>query len=575
MKKLGRLSSAFALAGALLVVSGVAVADAGPQQRQVTRGDPFASCPAPADAFGGVVFPSTEPEVWLAANPADPSNLIGSIQQDRWSDGGAQGLVAPYSTDGGRSWSEAPLPFSVCASPYYSGKVLRDPFTGRPYDRASDPWVDIGPDGTAYAVTISFDADDNGGSIGAATSSDGGRTWHNQQNILAEDANDPSLPFNDKESDTADPVRAGTAYAVWDRLQNIPCPPGVPPASGNSDDRVFRPSAAPAAAAATVSAQALDCFDGPGMLSRTTNFGRTWSTPITIVPTPANEQTIGNEIVVDPNTGTLYDFYMYVHADNSLTIEDVASRDRGKTWGPRQLISDSQTIGVADPVTGAPIRTGDIIPQAAIDPRSGQLYIVWQDSRANSTDPNQDALFISTSRKGGLTGTWSAPTVVNEPDDEAAFTAAVKVLGNGAVAIEYYVLRGQSGDRRGTPGRLAGVLPTNRPSGTSKTKAGVLRTGVVLRVTDGPGTRFTRPEQAIGDDFNMLAAPFASGYFTGDYEGLATDVRDTKRVHAFFTATNCINTKCAAVQGFDADGNPIASNAPNPTDVFTTDLHAG
>ena len=71
------------------------------------------------------MFPSTEPEVWLAANPADPSNLIGSIQQDRWSDGGAQGLVAPYSRDGGRSWNEVPLPFSVCASSYYSGNVLQ------------------------------------------------------------------------------------------------------------------------------------------------------------------------------------------------------------------------------------------------------------------------------------------------------------------------------------------------------------------------------------------------------------------------------------------------------------------
>jgi hypothetical protein len=553
MRALGVWSSTCALLGVVLVVSGVAAADAGPQQQLVTRGDPFASCPAPPDDFGGAVFPSTEPEVWLASNPADSSNLIGSIQQDRWSDGGAQGLVAPYSSNGGRSWNEVPLPFSVCASPYYSGKVLRDPFTGRPYDRASDPWVDIGPDGTAYAVTISFDANDNGGSIGAATSSDGGRSWRNQQNILAEDANDPSFPFNDKESDTADPVRAGTAYAVWDRLQNIVCPPGVPPASGNSDDRVWRQGgAAPAAATTSASAAALDCFDGPGTLSRTTNFGRTWSTPITIVPTPANEQTIGNEIVVDPNTGTVYDFYMYIHADNSLTIEDVASHDHGRTWGPRQLVSDSQTIGVADPVTGAPLRTGDIIPQPAIDPRSGQLYVVWQDSRANATDPNQDALFISTSRHGGRTGTWSAPAVVNEPDDEAAFTGAVKVLGNGAVAVEYYVLRSQG-----------------------KSKAGVLRTGIVLRVTDGPGTRFRRPEQAIGDDFNMLAAPFSSGYFTGDYEGLAVDVRDTKRLHAFFTATNCLNTKCAAVQGFDADDNPIPSNAPNPTDVFTADLRAG
>ena len=175
--------SVLALVALLAFVGTVAVAAAG--QKSATQGDPFAACPADPDIFGGVMFPSTEPEVWLAANPSDPQNLIGAIQQDRWSDGGAQGLVAPFTLDAGKKWDEVPLPFSVCASSYYHGHVLADPFTGRPYDRASDPWVSIGPDGTTYTVTISFDANDNGGSIGAATSTDGGRSWHNQQNILA------------------------------------------------------------------------------------------------------------------------------------------------------------------------------------------------------------------------------------------------------------------------------------------------------------------------------------------------------------------------------------------------------
>jgi hypothetical protein len=296
--------------------------------------------PGAPDVFGGVEFPSTEPEVWLAANPADPNDLVGSIQQDRWSDGGAQGLVAPYSRDGGRTWKDVPLPFSVCASSAYGGNVLRDPFTGRPYDRASDPWVDIGPDGTAYAVSISFDANDNGGSVGAAVSTDGGRSWHDRQNIVAENADDPAPPFNDKQSMTADSVHAGTAYAVWDHLLDVGCPPGVPAGGSGYTDERDRGSNAAAAATVTTD-QALDCFVGPAMISRTTNFGHTWSTPSQMVATPANEQTIGNEIVVDPRTGTVYDLYMYIHADNSLTIEDVASHDGGVTWGPRQVVSDS------------------------------------------------------------------------------------------------------------------------------------------------------------------------------------------------------------------------------------------
>ena len=73
----------------------------------------------------------------------------------------------------------------------------------------------------------------------------------------------------------------------------------------------------------------------------------------------------------------------------------------------------------------------------------------------------------------------------------------------------------------------------------------------------------------------MLAAPFAGGYFTGDYEGLTVDLRDPTNVHTFFTATNCLDSRCAAVQGFDGDGNPIPSNAPNPTDVFSGSARVG
>ena len=193
MKGSQTVLTVLALAGAMLITAAVAGAAAG--QTKATHGDPFSACSRATDIFGGAVFPSTEPEVWLAANPAHPEDLIGSIQQDRWDDGGAQGLVAPYSLNDGKSWKEVPLPFSVCASSHYHGNVLKDPFTGRPYDRASDPWVSVGPDGTAYAVTISFDANDNGGAVGAATSRDGGKTWHNQQNITGRERERSELPL--------------------------------------------------------------------------------------------------------------------------------------------------------------------------------------------------------------------------------------------------------------------------------------------------------------------------------------------------------------------------------------------
>ena len=83
----------------------------------------------------------------VAVNPANPKNIVGVWQQDRWNNGGAHGLVAGFSFNGGKSWGETTLPFSACAP-----NAILDPFTGAPYGRASDPWVSIGPDGTAYAV---------------------------------------------------------------------------------------------------------------------------------------------------------------------------------------------------------------------------------------------------------------------------------------------------------------------------------------------------------------------------------------------------------------------------------------
>src|SRR5206468_12907023 len=136
-----------------------------------------------------------EVEPWLAVNPTNPSNLIGVWQQDRWSNGGAHGLVAGFSFDGGLTWRQTPLPFSACAN-------------GLGYERASDPWVSIGPDGTAYAVSISFNQSNNNNAVAAAVSRDGGVTWTNLSVIIADNA--PNFQFfNDKESVTADPATSG------------------------------------------------------------------------------------------------------------------------------------------------------------------------------------------------------------------------------------------------------------------------------------------------------------------------------------------------------------------------------
>lgn len=276
-----------------------------------------------------------------------------------------------------------PLPFSMCAP------------GGVPYERASDPWVSIGPDGTAYAISIAFNPD-NKNAVAAAVSRDGGQTWGNLNLIIRND--EPTLQFfNDKESVTANPVRAGVAYAVWDRLE-LP----------NSNPRANHHTAA---------------YRGPTFFSKTVDFGKTWSTPSVIVNVPSRQQTIGNQIVIDSrnNQTTLYNFFNLISPPFSKSAGKVAfikSTDDGVTWTKPKIIANLKTAGVTDPNTGEVVRTGDIIPEPAIDPATGHLYVVWQDSRFNGG--RFDEVALSASADGGAT--WSAPIRVNTPTGKPAST---------------------------------------------------------------------------------------------------------------------------------------------------------
>jgi hypothetical protein len=231
------------------------------------------------------------------------------------------------------------------------------------------------------------------------------------------------------------------------------------------------------------------------MFSKTTNGGRTWSTPQVIVPTAQNQQTIGNQIVVDPRDGTLYDFFNSIMPPSShpYNVAFVKSTDDGATWTAPQVVASLQTVGVTDPNTGQAIRTGDIIPEAAIDAATGQLYAVWQDSRFNGG--SFDEVALSTSSNGGAT--WSAPIRVNTPTGKPAFTPSVHVSSNGTVGVTYYDFRSLT------------------------TETTTLPTDYWFTSSSNHGGSFAN-EAHIAGPFDMLTAPNAGGFFTGDYEGLDT-----------------------------------------------------
>ncbi len=494
----------------------------------VSHGDPYASCSIAGQP--GRNYPAAEVEPQAAVNPANSNNIIGAWQQDRWSNGGSRGLVAGFSKDGGKTWKETPLPFSSCAP------------DGLPFQRASDPWVSIGPDGTAYTDAISFDGTDNRNAVAAATSTDGGKTWRNLHTLVDFETNGGQF-FNDKNSITADPTQPGTAYAVWDTL--------VAPTDHPDDN--------PHAAA----------FTGDAFFSKTTDGGQSWRVPKAIIETSQNTQTIGNVIVVDPHinvaTGfpTLYDFTdLILQPSPKFNVAFVKSIDGGQNWTAPRIVSQLNAVLVTDPNTGQPIRTGDILPEPSIDSNTGQLYVVWQDTRFNTVNnPNRfDEVVISTSTDGGVT--WSAPARVSTPTGRAAFTPTVKVSSDGTVGVSYYDFR-----------ELTSTNTTTLPTDYWLKTIRPTNSGALLGCSTSSELTLCGHEQRVSGPFNMLSAPFARGFFVGDYEALATVGTSFQ---PFFVQSNCtsFDPSTGSFNSNDpacapASNTATATSNTNPTDVFT------
>jgi hypothetical protein len=467
---------------------------------------PFATCTAGA-APGSVLYPNAEEEPWVDANPAHPSNLIAVWQQDRWSDGGAHGLVTAVTHNGGLTWSRTFPHFSVCAG----GTAAN----GGDFDRSSDPWVSFGPDGTAYQVSLSFNALNNVNAVLASRSTDGGDTWSEPWTIIRDSGDrDVSYAFNDKESVTADPTMPGYAYAVWDRFVT---PSGTSRESieGLINSRSFRE---------------------PVWFSRTTDGGLTWEPARNIYDRSEFNGTIGNQILVAKN-GDLLDFFdeFFVHKNSNgmrgESMSVIRSTDKGETWSRRStVIAPSREIGAFDPDTGRPIRAEGGLPEVAIDRSSGALYAVWQDASFSGVDE----IAFSMSTDGG--NTWSMPVRVNQTPrssttaDQQAFVAGVHVTPNGTVAVTYYDFRNNT---------AASGVPTDY--------------WIVHCHAD-----CTKPSSWNGNEnrlttssFDIEQAPAARGpfgYFLGEYEGL-TNIGNTF-APVFVTVNN---------------GNPA-----NSTDVFST-----
>jgi hypothetical protein len=453
---------------------------------QVSGGSPI-----PSTCIGDVDAPSTsvnsygtEVEPHVVVDPSNPNVLIGAWQQDRWNDGGSRGLVTATSTTGGASWSvNSNTKSTVC-----TGGTAAN---GGNYQRASDPWVAISPDGTAYLMSLSVDTNAGGfvtypSSMLVMRSTDHGATWADPVTLIRDESQNA---LDDKNSITADPNDSSFVYAVWDRL--------VSPASGNTNQSAFENS--------------ID-FSGDIWFSRTTNGGGSWEPARKIYKAGQVAQTIGNVIVVLPD-GSLVDVFTQIRffknskSSRGTFISAIRSTDHGATWTQKEApISPFARGIVRDPDDGAAHRSGDINAEAAVDPNTGAISVVWQDS---SFGP-RSSIALSRSTDGGQT--WSTPIKVNATPtnipvgNQQAFTPVVAVNRGGTVAVSYYDFRSNTADGGATTPTDAFVVHCHAATEDCTTSASW---NEETRVTD--------------TSFDSRQAPIARGFFLGDYEGLGTN----------------------------------------------------
>jgi hypothetical protein len=364
--------------------------------RQVSGGTPFADCTADnPPSQPGQVFLSTEVEPWIAVNPVDPLNLVGTWQQDRWSNGAARGLSVGVSLDGGISWQASPVPgLTRCSDGFWM--------------RASDPWLSFGPTGDLFHIALTLiPSSVRPNAMLVTRSTDGGLTWGEPLRLVM-----GSLPFfHDKESITADPTDPDFIYATWDRIDFI---------RGR----------------------------GPAIFTRSSDGGESWE-PVRVIHDPGrNNQTLAAQIVVVPE-GTVLDFFteiFNVAGGRSWFLAFKRSTSKGETWSPSLgsfRVAQMRPLTAVDPDLGIDVRDGANLFDVAVDRRNGHLYAVWQDG--GPTGQLYPVVLFTRSIDGGQS--WSTPVPVNRtPSDvdvqnRQAFTPSVHVSDGGTIGVSYYDFR--------------------------------------------------------------------------------------------------------------------------------------
>jgi hypothetical protein len=353
--------SAMTCAAAVLA-TGQAAALGLPVSRPIVLGGASPpGCGVPAGAQAGA-----EAEPHLAVDPADPSRLALAWQQDRNRTGAATALALRTSVDGGRTWREASVP-GLTGCPLAFG------------NRASDPWVSFGGAGRLWLASVPGSLEPGPlptTRVAVATAAGPDGPW------AAPTFADPGPAFHDKESLTADPMRPGTAYAVWTR--------------GATE----------------------------GWFARTDDAGASWSSPLRIARGTGPKPALGLVLHVVPGGGLVV---LYGQGPLEDRVRVTRSSDGGATWSaPRSLPGGRGRAGLPEP---RGLRTGAFLPQ--VGARGRRIVVA-------TTDVRRRVIRVTESRDAGRS--WSrARTAVRGPG--TPFLPAPAVHANGTIGMTSYRLR--------------------------------------------------------------------------------------------------------------------------------------
>ena len=141
------------------------------------------------------------------------------------------------------------------------------------------------------------------------------------------------------------------------------------------------------------------------------------------------------------------------------------------------------TIGDIDPETGDPVRTGDILPDIAVDPASAAaaLQRSWFDaSFLNNNQADAIAFSQSARRRPYLV---QADQGEQDPTgipigNQQAFTASVDVSANGTVAVTYYDFRNNTSSDTAPDGLLRRPLSSDLADSVHQPSSWINEAGV-------------------------------------------------------------------------------------------------